>query len=751
MRKIISLITLFSMLAGLAAIPVQAKPYAEYPWVYEDFEAEGEINAIASNASISRINGGVADTKGAVRITVNSNYGTAKFPLQLKTGTSYNVSAWVKMVGDIPADKNFHFIFYMHQKLDDGSPAASANCFKDIVVKDVDYSKEFYTYVKTTFTYEGKGRLNGVDVETCDGNATVEIRIGNGTLATTNNNPIDYLLDDLIVEPIMSEEEEPAPDTSIGLKNGNFESGFDTSAWIKQNCDVSETAGANGTKTGVMITSTGTYGQIKQRTNIGFNKTYRISVYAKAGDAATIGKELKLIIDRKDGKTDDSLTTNYVMLPSAAVNSQPEKLLLTDEWQKIEMIYKANIAPFETTQPYIYPRVGSGTNMECYCLDEWEIEELSGLFYNGDFSDGTAGWNQVGTEAELVNDAPNADMGQSVRITEKSNYAQFLQGLNLQAGKTYHIGFWAKGESWASGTEEIEFQPVLDRYATNSDDDEEAIYEYLKLNDGSIPVLTKDWQYYTFTYTADIETTNYRTPIFYLNIGNAKQKAKYYLTGVTALDTTLEEPDQPGSGGENGEPAVSNLEVSGKAVENHPLTLAYDYAGPYPPDGLVKVMKSYQDTYVSLGGSRLTGDVVKYTPAKTDVGSTIKFVILPMQDEENVGKIKSCETTKITYALHIEPVFTTGLGEDKVAGEVRIINNEKTQDIVVMLALFDSDHALIGITDAFRNVGFEEEVIIPVSIANTGDVNAARIFVWSGRSMLDTEMNSLIANISLER
>lgn len=748
MKKIFSLITVFSLLAGLAAVPARAKPYAEYPWVYEDFEEAGDIHATASNASISRATEGVAGTKGAARITVNNNYGTAKFPLQVKKGTTYRVSAWVKMAGDIPADKNLHFIFYMHEKLPDGTPAESASCFKDIIVRDVDYSKEYYTYVETTFAYEGTGRLNGKDVETCDGDATVEIRIGNGTLATTNNNPIDYYLDDLIVEPVTTEEEEPLPDTSVGLKNGNFESGFDTSAWISQNCTVTETEGANGTKTGVKVTSTGTYGQIKQRTDIGFNKAYRISVYAKAGDAATVGKEFKLIIDRKDGKTDDSLTTNYVMLPSAAASSQPAALILTEEWQKLEIIYKANTATFETNRPYIYPRVGSGTNMECYCLDEWEVEELPGLVYNGGFADGAAGWSKAGVTVQSA-DGPAEAQGNGIRVTETANYAQFAQGLDLQAGKTYEISFWARGERWASGTEEIEFQPVLDRYAANSEDDADAMYEYLSLDDGAVPVLTKEWQKYTFTYTADIQTTRYRTPLFYLNIGNGKQKAVYDLADVQVADLDPAEPDEPDQPAK--EPVVSGLAIDGKPVENHTLTLTYDYDGPRPATGLVKIMKSYQNKYVSLGGRQLSEEPVAYTLTSADVGSFVKFSLMPLDQDGNLGRIKTCETAEVTRALHIAPAFIAGLDAAQISGRVRVVNNDQEQDIVVMLAVFDSDNALIGIVDAFQNVEFEEETEIALSIDNTPDVHAARLFIWGGRSKLDTDMRSLTAGISLER
>ena len=144
MRRIFSIAMALAMLLSAAAMPVSAKPYAEYPWVYEDFETDEAINAVTSNASIARTTDGAGGTKGAARITVTRDYGTAKFPFIIKNGTTYRMSAWIKMIGDIPQNSSLHFIFYMHQKLADGSPAETASCFKDIVVNDVQYSTEEY-------------------------------------------------------------------------------------------------------------------------------------------------------------------------------------------------------------------------------------------------------------------------------------------------------------------------------------------------------------------------------------------------------------------------------------------------------------------------------------------------------------------------------------------------------------------------------------------------------------------------------
>jgi hypothetical protein len=746
MKRILSILIAAAAVITAAVPAAYAKPYSDYPWVYEDFEEDAPINAAASNASISRFKGGAGGTEGAARISVNKDYGTAKFPLRLKKGTTYNVSVWIKMIGDIPKNNNLHFIFYMHQKLSDGSPAENASCFKDISVGNIEYSTEEYVRVATTFKYEGVGRLNGADVETCDGDATVELRVGNGTLATTNGSVIDYLIDDFIVEPVMKDEQAVQTDTSIGFKNGNFETGYDNSVWRSQNCNVSVIPGANGTKNGIMITSTGNYGQIKQRAPMQFNKAYRISMYAKAGDDATVGKDIKLIIDRQDGRTDSIVTPNYEYLPSAALKSTPPSLVLTDEWQRIEFIYKNSMATFEKNEPYIYPRVGSGTANECYCLDEMEVEEIPGILYNGDFSEGMLAWKTDGTSAQTSADVPAAAVSdKSVKITEKSNYGVFSQGINVQPEHTYRISFSAKGESWTNAAaEQIELYPVMDRYASNSTD--EVIYENLTLADGSAAMLTKQWQDYEFEYKCEYSGSEYRVPIFYLQTGDGKQKTTYYLHNVKIEDIT----ENTGEGGEEQESGtISDIAVDGKTIEGQELTLTYNLTDVEDIDGIIKIMKSYGKDYVSVGSAKLDGSPIRYTVKGGDVGSSLRFTAVLVNDENPIS-VKSIVTDELAYSLNIKPQFTSDMTASEITAMVEIRNSDADINITAALALFDENNTMISMTEKSVNSKVESADIMRLSVDNNSAAKKARLYVWEGTSAVDTTMNSLIENISME-
>ena len=743
MKKFLGILIMAALLMGM--IPSAfAVPYTDYPWIYEDFERDDPIEAECSNASIEHIMGGVAETQGAARIKVNKDYGTAKFPFRIKNGVTYNVSAWIKMNGDVPSNNSLHFIFYMHQRLGDGSPAEKASCFKDVVVGNVEYSTDEYVYVATTFKYDGKGRLNGADVDTCDGHATVELRVGDGKLSTTNGSVIDYTLDDLIVEPVMTEQDAPVEDTSVGFKNGNFESGFDGSVWSTSNCKVSVVDGANNTNKGVMITSTGNYGQIKQRAPMQFNKAYRISLYAKAGDGATVGKELRLIIDRKDGKTDDAIITNYEYLPSSSLQSSMPSIVLTDEWQKIEMIYKNSMVTFEKNEPYIYPRVGSGTELECYCLDELEIEEIPAIVYNGDFSLGKTGWKSDGVSATVSDDIPDGAAAQSMKITETSNQGSFSQGINVQPGRSYIISFDAKGESWNEAVDEIELYPVLDRYVSNSLDKE--LYENLTTDDGAPAILTKDWQHYEFTYDCKETADKYRVPLFYLKTGNGKKKSTYYLANVEIIDIT--ESDEAPDDDPVEQTGIIELMTEGRTIEKMPVTFTYGISGATDPDGIVKIMKTYKDRYVSVGSARLDGSPVEYTIRAEDVGSSLKFVVVLVADEMPVD-VRSISTGELTYALNLKPKFTSAIAAADISARCDIKNDEGDIDIVAVLMLFDENNAVTAVSEETVHSEMGGSDTIVISIPKTPETKSARLFIWEGRSAADTTMNSLIGNILL--
>ena len=201
-------------------------------------------------------------------------------------------------------------------------------------------------------------------------NGTAEVRIGKGTLATMNNAPIDFYLDDFVVQPIVT-------DSTNLVKSGDFESSIDTANWVISGATVTQAAGgANGTNNCAQVEVTGNYGTLKQRVPILFNKTYKISFYYKAGSAASVGKSFQMIFDRADRKDTTYTGSAYQYISCSALSAN---------WIKKEFIYRTSFVTFETGYPNIYFRSDTGLTLDKYCIDEFVIEEVDELVYNGNF------------------------------------------------------------------------------------------------------------------------------------------------------------------------------------------------------------------------------------------------------------------------------------------------------------------------------------------------------------------------------
>ena len=258
-------------------------------------------------------------------------------------------------------------------------------------------------------------------------------------------------------------------------------------------------------------------------------------------------------------------------------------------------------------------------------------------------------------------------------------------------------------------------------------------------------MLTEEWQRFEFEYSCNIETDKYRTPIVYLQTGNGKKRTTYYITGFSVEDITPGgEPDTPRE-----DPEVTDLTVDGKTVEGHTLTLSYEMSGDIC-GGLVKIMRSYKDGYVSVGSAFLDGEPVRYTPTESDAGGVIKFIAVPIDSENEPMKVKSVETDRITYSLNIEPEFVTDFESGSVSAEIEINNNDKERDITAVLAFFDKNNTMTDMCEKTVRSRLESIETIRLELTDNGAAKA-RIFVWEGGSAAETTMNSLIENVCMER
>jgi hypothetical protein len=167
--------------------------------------------------------------------------------------------------------------------------------------------------------------------------------------------------------------------------------------------------------------------------------------------------------------------------------------------------------------------------------------------------------------------------------------------------------------------------------------------------------------------------------------------------------------------------------------------------------GLVKILKSLPgDKWISVGSCELR-DSIEYDINASDVGSKIKFEILPMDINGNAGSVKSVITGEVKASFVIDPVFTSTWDSGVISANVRFDNNYHDKDIVIMLGLFDERNVMHSITEKHVVVQEGQMIDVPVSIPANNESAKARLFIWDGSSSINTTMASLKGSISLEK
>ena len=348
---------------------------------------------------------------------------------------------------------------------------------------------------------------------------------------------------------------------------------------------------------------------------------------------------------------------------------------------------------------------------------------------------------------------PYAESLKSAYITETANNGSIRQGVYMIPGKTYHLSFWAKGESWAGDTVDptISITPILDRYVANvSPNDTYAgpNYEYLPDNTNSNR-LTKDWQKYEYTYTTPTVSTTYRLPVLSFRVGdNGDKRAKYYVD-----DIVITEQGNLG----NTTPTAQNLNQSGSLIEQQSIGFTYDYNCKLNQNGSVlRVLRSTDETalyWVTVKTWSGDSNTVSYTLSEDDIGKKIKFEVLPMNENGEAGIVKSIITNVVKSAFTAKPAFTTTFDNTSVSvgAKVSLENNLDSKNVIVMLSLFDENNLMCAQTEQYKNIMQGEASDVTLSIPVVAGAKKARLFVWDGTSSVNTSMISYVDFIELQK
>lgn len=187
------------LLAALLPVSVNAKPYASYPYVYENFESL-TANVASSSAAYQMVGSGYGNSRGCMKVTVSGDLEAVSFPVHMEKGKLYNIRCRVKAGSEFRLDGYVTFILYFKQKDGDTKGYLAATSSKIII------QTEKWTEIRANLTFNERARIPGVGETDVVNDGTIEMRIGTGYLAdVSGGSKFTYYIDDLSVQPSLSE------------------------------------------------------------------------------------------------------------------------------------------------------------------------------------------------------------------------------------------------------------------------------------------------------------------------------------------------------------------------------------------------------------------------------------------------------------------------------------------------------------------------------------------------------------------
>lgn len=718
----------------LGILPVSVYAADEYPWVWYNY-TESSGNPTAQGCTVSLVdNDGVGTAKGALKVNVLSKNGTPVYSgVVLQKDVKYRLSAWIKVddinlnIAKIPTP-TFSFIFF--------TKTTSSSTGYNIVEGSIsDFKQGEWVYAEAIWTCTGKADAGGTELNMAGG-STLNFRFGNRNDNWTNVNDsqtYSYLMDDFRIEPVYDEAESNVEE-SESLRNADFEDGFIKPFWtVEQGAGVTQIDGANSTAKAVRITAD-EYG-IKQKATVYENMIYKIGFWAKAGSDNAVGTDVTVNIDFSE--MDGMSAADKIVLPQDSLDKSFDSFTLTDEWEYYECSFVNTAITGYTGKPYLYFTQSGGT--VDIAIDEITVEKSDELICDGNFENGLDMWQSTGVTTETVtDDAPDGYTGNVIKVAETENNGTIKQTVPIFGGKTYKIGFWAKGISWNGEDETIKASVTLDRTVTENDI-ENVTDEDLKLS--------KEWQYFEYEYTPDSDSHNTAVmPTLGLKFKIGRSRVTYLIGGVTVKEVTST------AGGSATEfSGLDYLIAGGETIAGETVTVTGKRVGDANGRYLVRTFVSENTRgYVLEDYSYVDGDIdVSKLVTDEMIGRKIKFEAIPIDSADEKMKTVTTDTVKPLFKINTE--CTSGFESNTVSYAFDIINNKQDCNILVMLAQYDENMSMISLKETYMEVDKYDELLGQyISDDLSPSAVLAKLMIWEGVSSVNNSSVSY-ASHSIEK
>lgn len=752
-----------------------------YRWINEDFEEGNFQNLVPSNNmeydwETQETAGG---SKGSMKVTVKGNAAGPSYRCETVNGTTYNVSAWIKVanINDWTTGEHsdkVRFVFQPKILNEDGSWSGS-ECYTECVVENTGIISGDWVKVTTQYTCDGQGKVAGQSgkVNACDV-SRVQIRLGSGNLETTTGSqevPEIYYIDDLRIEPASTEPEVNEDPGNI-IRKGGFDSEGDMSEWKKDgNAEIEFADGQGIDGSGAALIKGTAAGQnsvgiAQNALPVKINRAYKVSYWVKAANEAAVGAFPQMIIEYKGKQTDPSAgATDYYPNYDMGVTYTNRIPMTTDEWQKIEYVYKKDgvtndLCLYPNMQIRLYSSESGGGVLSAdhpeFYIDDIRIDELD-IVYDGDFSVDPASqttsstakykypWGKYNNSQDGITWEEDAERGGYLKVNQVKT-TELMTYVDLEEGETYTLSMDAKLDNWANTEEEktalgeaLYITAIFNRARGDLSETYTSQYQYVPSSPGGKDkqrwTLSSDWQTYTAEFTVPTQASGakHRSAYVSFRLGDGKQTAEYCVDNIRI---------EKKASGASAVPALSNLTVQPQTPKvGETVTAVVDYSCSSECAAYVYTVYAgtNENDYVQkVSKQTALPEELTYIPTEAEEGKKLKIEIRAIAKNGNYSNIVSMVTDEVsagnvppvTYETKAEAIFKNTQWEAQLNGECTLSADENGAQFVCLLAVYDEDGVLMAVKTENKTLtgNTSQTVLMPAAVQR--GAYSAKLMIW---------------------
>ena len=299
--------------------------------------------------------------------------------------------------------------------------------------------------------------------------------------------------------------------------------------------------------------------------------------------------------------------------------------------------------------------------------------------------------------------------------------------VSLVPGVTYKISAWVKFENQM--TNQI---TVLGANGTSKPVDTAYIPEYklTEFSDGT-------------TYTEDALGKWCRVEVTHTAANTAIEEKyvgfRFFASSTTVSDAVIYVDDlkvEPVTVLSDA-PAVSKVSVTEPLFAGE--TADWNCSSTGSKNRLVVLANKGKGDFIAYSGDA----AADYAPDNSLKGASLQFVLIP-SGNATVGLPYTYKLTKpVVTVFELTETVKGSVNDAKIQAKVDIISRKSEKNVLVMLCIYDANKAMIAMDEATAFYAIGDAKPIEVELDVPKDAADYRLFVWEGKSSLDTSLEVL--------